>query len=383
MATPAISLAPAHGAEQPRDAAARRIPTIDALRGWALAMMGLAHTAWSAHLNFSAEVRGEIPFHFGGWFAWTTTLIAGTSPLMFWFLSGTGIGFMERRARPGSGSVTRFLLVRALLMMVINLAVIGFLWSYPGRIYTYAFDVLSCLAVSMAIVAVVRRVEPRVLLGGCVTLILAVPALRAAFPLTAEHPAFLHAVWLHFSLATVPHVWYPVLSWLPVMGLGYVSVLLLPAGEFERPRFWRWAGLLLLVTWAIARSAGPYFNRIEDVAAPPLATVLTMSFQPPSISYLAWNLGWCCLGLAWFAGRADRVAGLKWFVDLGRAPMLFFVCHFAVYRVLVLAGRRLPGDLTLLHVLVLWIVGLTVLIPLARAYVGLRSRHPDSILKYL
>lgn len=69
----------------------------------------------------------------------------------------------------------------------------------------------------------------------------------------------------------------------------------------------------------------------------------------------------------------------------GQAPLFVYVLHLAVYKVLGRAGLHLIPHQDAVRYALVWITGMALMLPLARAraYRGLKERHRSGVLRYL
>ncbi len=352
--------------------------------------MAVAHCAYLLHVNLVAErFARDVEFRWSGHLEFSLALLGNPCALMLWTTAGMAIALFERGRRAAGvpeRTILARLLVRPVVLLVVAVFVIPPLWSVKGQPVAYTFDILSCLAVSMIAMAFLRHVPERALLAGTIALPALAPALLAAFPLDVSRAGeFWRAVWLHFSLGTSPQIWYPILPWLPLMTAGYLVARRARVETLERPGPWLRAALVALVAFAAMRFAGRYFTLVDDLPLPMWPRVVMLCREPPSLAWLAWNLGLACVmwaGLATLVSR-DRAAWLAPLLEIGREPLVFFMTHFAIYQLLVRLSKRLPGGDPVWRMLVLAAIGIAALMWICRGFGRLRERYPRSILRYL
>lgn len=377
----------------------QRLAALDQMRGVVMLLMTVDHA--SEFLN-----RGRLTVD-AAWLwkpgsalpagqfllRWVTHLCAPT----FVFLAGVGIALSsaKRRARGASeGSLSRSLAARGLFI-----ALLDPLWMSPVMMEGSGilFQVLYAIGGSMLLMALLRRVPARLLLATgllfyagsewCSQQVGAggAPGLPAALLLTPGR----------FPLQLGPlHVWmiiYPVLPWLAIMLLGFACARALARddsrGRVERTL--RYAGLAALAVFALVRGANGYGNMglLRDDASP--LQWLHVSKYPPSLSYVALELGVMALLLS-LLYRLDRrrpkhvlLAGpLAALGVLGRAALFYYVLHIHVLAALTwLFGLHHAGAIGLtLAGATLTLLALSL--PVAR-YQRYKAAHPDSLARYL
>lgn len=363
-----------------------RITALDALRGVALILMGLVHVAAFVHANIQAETYGGQPAVLQGWPYWASALLTTIAAPVFWMLSGVSVALLEasrRRAGETEAQITRFLIIRAGLLLVLDMTIAEWAWAGGGP-YTH---ILLSLAISLAVMSLARKMPPK-LLG----LILALLMLgyQAALPWISANlsqtPDPILALLLGYRTRPLPALEFSLLGWGPLMGLGYLLGRVIDHPVFRRPGIWAIVGLALLAASFLLRVIGGYGDLVPFTPDQPWYYFLVMSKTPPSLAYFTFKLGVAALVLmlfsmypAWLARGPGR-----WLVVCGQASLFFFVIHIVVYNLvsaLVLA-LNLPGP-GIVRVYLAWLLGLAILLPLTAWYRTLRRAHPRSALRYL
>lgn len=381
------AIAEVHVAAEPR--ATTRIVVIDALRGLALSFMALEHASFYAQVHTMAEHYAGRSTTLWKWPFWVTGLITNMAAPTFWLVAGVSIALYEgarRRKGATEGSITRFFLTRAAALILLDVTAIALLWGHAqGVAYSYQFDVLSSMGVSLAVLGLLRWLPAGVIAAGSLALLAGYEALvRTLGPhLEALDWKWLSLLVLYDTLHGVP-VRFPVLGWCGLMGLGLVLGRDLRRPELERPRTWLAAGTILLLAWLAIRSCGGYGNFVPYDPATPWRFFLVMSKGPPSLDFMTFNLAITAFVLAFFFSRRDLLerVPLSWLVICGQASLFFYVAHHAVYQVIGMAGGPLLRLGGILRYAIFFLLGFAILVPLTKLYRGLRRRHPESILKY-
>lgn len=380
--TPALALAPARPHAVPAPAA-ERLESIDALRGVALVLMALDHAAYFTGTNVSAETYSGHVLNLSAWPHVVIGLATNLAAPTFWVLAGVSVALLsERRRARGEtqASITQFLVLRATLLVLLDLGLCTLLWQMgPDPSANYGLDVLTSLGVSLMFLCGLRLLPSRALWALALGALAGYPALLAALP---ESVRGSNSPWIAFlitfSNTSFPRAWFPVLAWIGLMLLGFLLGPRLTREGARRPVPWAGAGAALLAVWALIRCTGVYGTFTPMQAGEPWYRAFIMSKGPPGLDYLAFNLGLGCFVFAWLNRRRTpmRTAPVSWLVACGQASLFFYVAHLAIYRAIgpaaVSWGRHL-------HVLVrygiAWIVGLALVMPLCRAYRTLRRRH--------
>src|SRR5258705_2329640 len=126
-----LAVAPAPTPAPHRQAqASARLAVVDALRGVAILLMALDHSAFFSHVSVQAEHNSDYPTVLGAWGYVVTGLLTNIAAPTFWLLSGASIALLadsSRRRRGSEWAATRFLLIRAGLLVVLDLTLVPFL----------------------------------------------------------------------------------------------------------------------------------------------------------------------------------------------------------------------------------------------------------------
>ncbi len=375
----------------PRDQARAqgRILAIDALRGVALVLMALAHASFFMGAGLQAESYGGQPVFLQGPAYWGSALITHLASPIFWLLSGVSLALLEagqRRKQLPESAITRFMLIRAGIILALDLTVCSIFWL--GK--TPYVHVLTTMAISMALLSVARLLPERVLLALTLVVLVAYQGYLSliAPQLAANVPqSLLQALWLTYSYNTTPAIGFPVVGWGVLMWLGFWLGRRQGLPQLQRPLTWVAIAGGLLGLWLLLRLLGGYgdLGHFGQVGSS-WVHFLVMSKAPPSLSYLAFNLGIAALILAAFHARVawlERFPG-QWLVMVGQVSLFFYVAHIIVYNLVaqVLLQMPLPGP-RIIWGYVAWLLGMGVLLLLGYHYRKLRKRHPQSFLRYL
>ncbi|MGQ9894083.1 MAG: DUF1624 domain-containing protein [Roseiflexus sp.] len=369
--------------------ASSRITAIDALRGMALALMALTHAAFFIGVGMQAESYGGQRVYLQSPPYWISGLLTTLASPIFFCLAGVSLALLEQsRVRKGASqwAVSRFILARAGVIMVLDLTICAWLWL--GKMpYIH---VLTAMGLGMIILAGLRLLPTRIILAVAIaTLLVHQGLIEVLRPyLEAGAPQSLaQALFLTYSYETHPPVGFPVLGWGPVMWLGFVLGRNLSQPMLRQPRTWVAIGGGLLLLWLVLRLIGGYGDLGAYRAGEPIQYFLVMSKAPPSLSYLTFKLGIAALLFAALIAFPTLVdAGLLRIVTLiGQTSLFFYVMHIVIYHALVQCFFLfdlpvLPG---IVYGYAVWALGMAALIPLCGRYRALRKRYPESVLRYL
>ena len=373
-------------AERPASSATQRLLSLDRLRGLLMVLMALDHAVFFlTRLHTVGEFWGgpypsydsALPFLV----RWVTHLAATG----FFFLLGAGQGLAARTRRRqgwGWGRTTGQFLLRGVLLIVVQLAVVNRAWelSPSGWVVKWYFGVLFALGGGLLLTA------PLSGLKSWVHLVLALAALLACAwfgPRPAEWQHYL-PLWKRFALAPGgdQNLWvsFPVLAWLAPLLLGLAFAGWLEADAKRAMRRALVLGVVFLAAFAGLRLLDGFFN-IRPANYRNWIDFLNVVKYPPSITFVLLTLGIDLLLLALFH-TLDRVRLPEILPVFGRSALFFYVAHLFLYVGMGrLAGR---GGVSIGWMFALWILGLALLYLPCLWYGRLRQRQPSgSLLRLL
>jgi uncharacterized membrane protein len=405
MSTVALHVAPVS------DQRAYRMTSIDILRGLVIVVMALDHVRdnmMAGSMQDPITDPGTGLLLFGT--RWITHFCAPT----FVFLAGTSAGLMARRR--SSSDLARFLLLRGLWLVVLEVLVISTAASFApmgiadlgGRTYV-GLQVIWAIGVSMIALAGAQYLGVRACLAIGAAIVVGHNLLDAVWPAASSTGTtgplwvVLHArqvyevgtFWIYFS--------YPVLPWVGVMFLGYASARLFQGPA--RLRDWRLAriGIVLVAAFVLLRAVNVYGDPHAWHYHPGNITASFTSFlattkYPPSLLYLLMTLGPAAIVCAYAERLPGRVREVL--LTYGRAPLAFYVAHlYLIHTLAILLGvsqgfeaqqflthyRFYPKGygLNLAGVYLAWLVVVALLYPLCRWVVSVKARRTDWWLSYV
>jgi uncharacterized membrane protein len=321
-------------------------------------------------------------------------LLTNLSAPLFWVMSGMSIAFLARRleANPSSQpSLTSWLVTRAGVLLMIDTMIVSFLWAPALQVkHVYTFDLLSSLAVSMVLLALLHRL-PQKTARGIDTIGWVGIAMLVAYPLAwalAPHEwrtsgGFWMAAWTQYAGGAHPVVSFPVLAWSGLLLLGWSFGTRIERPEWQVARRWCVVGAALLGAWLLVRLGAGYGSIVPWEKSDGVLGLLIMSKGPPGLDFMTFNLGLAAFAIAAFCAFRERIERHGWLMDLGRASLCVYVVHLVIYKVLAWMGLGvLPNDPGLRY-MVTWTCGLALLIPIARWWRGVKERNRDGLLRYL
>lgn len=365
-----------------------RLPAVDAVRGLVMVLMTVDHASYAFNAGryvtdsiFLYQPGSEIPpLQF--LIRWMTHICAPT----FVFLAGMSLAYsIGRRKARGSGDnrIDRSLLLRGLFILALDP-----LWMSLGFGGRTVFQVLYAIGGGLCVMVFLRRLNTKALLSIGLGLMLASEALAGlAVWLGDGNRSGLIGTFLVTGgrLGDFGYVLYPLLPWLAYMILGWVCGRWLQTGVIQEPARWFAAGgLILLGLFVLVRGLNGYGNMLlyrEDLS---VLQWMHVSKYPPSLSFACLTLGMMGVVLALsfrlYAGvRARQGDPLLVF---GRTPLFFYVLHVHLLSgsAVVLGMWKAVG---LTETFMAALAVLMLLYPLCRWYAGMKSAHPNTVLRYV
>lgn len=382
-------------------AAGPRSFALDATRGLIVALMALDH----ARIYFTSAQFDPVDIGATDWGYFLARWITHLCAPGFFFIAGASV-FLGERSAGNRTAPSRFLAVRGLWLIFLEIAVFGFAWSFqPGWMW---FGVIWGLGGSFLLLAIGRLLPKWLFVATTMALLFLVPALQDAIRL----PDSLGALLLHGGMADVPvigerAVLYPLLPWAALMFSGYaLAPYWLRAGEPVPTRLLV-GGLALIALFVALRALG-----IGGGAAEPfpgskiLLSFLNVQKYPPSLQFASLTIGLLALFCGWTA-MLSSAQSQRWLAplrDFGRVPFFFYAIHLFLIHGLALAVAASLGWPTdylfwqgvwpnlkppagygfgLAGVLAMWLVVLAVLWPLCARFGRIKRGRTSLLLRLL
>lgn len=372
-------------------AKSERIVLIDMLRGVAMILMALDHSgAFAKGGGYVAEgYAGQKP-ELSSLPHVLTGLVTNVATPIFYLLTGVSVAFFEHSRRKRGWKewqITRFLLIRALILLALDQFLVRFAWNDPPSL-----DVLSAIAFALVVLSVIRLLPLKAVALIGFAVFLGTPFVVQQIGLSPEQPVpFVLRALFVYDVASVPWVEFPLLGW-PVLTLfGYVIGRLLQARRVTISPRLLWVAAASFALWFVLRVGGGYGNYLPYHGDWSPIYFFVENKQPPSIVYILFNFAWgvCILVLLERFQRRFPGSFIEHVLTIfGQTALFFYVAHLLLYSDLV--SRVIPP--TFLNGMVAgglfrsyleFAVGLVILYPLCFGYYCLRRAHPDSILRYL
>ncbi|MES2015338.1 MAG: heparan-alpha-glucosaminide N-acetyltransferase domain-containing protein [Pseudomonadota bacterium] len=307
-----------------------RIPAIDMLRGFVIALMALDHTRdfFGIALFNAEDLAATTPAWF--WTRWITHLCA----TVFVLLAGSS-AFLRAQ---GSGvpALSRYLATRGAMLLLLEATWISFSWQFGYNIMI--FQVIWALGAGMMMLSLlVWLPRPAIALIAALLIVPhnALDAIESKNILwMAWHQGGFYQLPPGFGLRGLAFM-YPLMPWVGLIAAGYA---LGPVFLWERARRARFllatAGVLLLA-FVVLRAFNLYGDpdpwKLQGRGLMfDLMSFMRVHKYPPSLLYLCVTSGLGLLLLVLF----ERIRTNKVLLLFGGSPLFFYVVHIALIHFL-------------------------------------------------
>lgn len=368
----------------------QRLAAIDLLRGIAMLLMAIDHWAAFARINVTAEGYDGVRPALGSPLEVLVGLVTNLSSGIFFALAGTSIALFENSRRKRGWSewqITRFLLIRAAILLVFDQVINMIGWSVRG---VFLIEVLTAIAFSMIVLAFIRLLPLRVVAVLGAALFIGYPLLVSLFPHNPDQPlSIITTILVQNYREGFIQVETPLLARLSLMLGGYVMGRLLTNRTVQISPRWLWIAGGGLVAWLVLRLGllQGYGDILPYQAGGPWIDLLIDSKHPPSLTFLLFNMSISLALLVLLNSMSSWLANtrLSWVLTvLGQTALFFFIVHMLFYKTLEVILRGNPivpvGD-PVLRLLIETALTMVVLVPICAVYRNLRRKH--AILSYL
>ncbi|MFZ0396549.1 MAG: heparan-alpha-glucosaminide N-acetyltransferase domain-containing protein [Methyloceanibacter sp.] len=368
-----------------------RIVSIDVLRGLVMAVMALDHTRdFFGTSGFNPRDVMEPTLFLT---RWVTHFCAPT----FIFLAGLS-AFLYGRGR-STEELSRFLLIRGLWLILIDLTLIKFGWRFEVDLYRLSAGVIFMIGASMVALAALIWL-PRWAIAGVSLIMIAGHNLFDG--VRAEELGGASWAWhLLHEPGLVPlghgvnlYVLYPLIPWIGVMAAGYLLGPVMQLEERTRQRVLFGLGAAVTLGFIVLRATNLYGDPApwtpQQTLLPTVLSFLNCEKYPPSLLYLMMTLGPALMLLASFEHARGAFARLL--ATFGQVPFFYYVVHlYLIHALSVATTFAMTGVLTrtptiglgLPGIYFVWLLVLVLLYPICRWFAELKERGSGWWWSYL
>jgi len=374
-----------------------RLASIDLIRGAVMILMAIDHVRVYSGLPAGGPTAGIF------FTRWVTHFVAPA----FIFLAGTSAYFYGRKHT----DLSRFLFVRGVWLVLLELTVIRVCWTFNVDFQNYMLaGVIWVIGWCMILMAALVRLRPRTLgIIGVAIIALhnaVVPWLINHVPL-GEFWKILYIGFFNGPVNGTPLiVLYSIIPWIGVMAAGYAFGTVLTMEPARRNRICLRLGLGATALFLVLRALNLYGDPRPWSATGPMPALLSFlntTKYPASLSFLLMTLGPAIALIPLLDPARGRVA--RWLAVFGRVPFFYYVLHIPLIHALALVVSKIrTGSLdpwlftnhpmanppapegytwSLGLLFLVWAIAVVMLYFPCRWYADLKARRNNWWLKYI
>ena len=320
----------------------KRIESIDLLRGIVIIIMALDHVRDYFHAdNFLYEPNDMSQTNAAVFFTrWITHFCAP----VFVFLAGTSAFLVgERKTKK---ELSAFLFKRGLWLMLLEVVVITFAWTFNPAYIIFRLQVIWVLGLAMIIMSALIYLPPKIiLLIGLVILF----GHNLLDNIHATGNSFKDFLWaeLHerkrfFLAGHQVTTGYSILAWLGIMMLGYSFGIFYNKGidPALRKKYLLGLGSTAIILFLLLRGINSYGDMApwstQSSFQLTICSFLNVTKYPPSLMYTLMTLGPALIALAFLEKPLNWLG--KTIIPIGRVPLFFYILHlFLIHGLAIVA----------------------------------------------
>lgn len=296
-----------------------RILSLDIVRGAVMVLMAIDHVRVYAGVPAGGPEPGVF------FTRWVTHFCAPA----FVFLAGTS-AFLYGRKVGSRTALAKFLAIRGLWLVVLELTVLRFAWTFNFDYAHFTFaGVIWVIGWSMIILAALVFLPVRVVTAIGVAIIVGHNAI-APMVANVDSPSWLLRVLYAGWMFEVPKlgwsviVLYTLIPWVGVMAAGYGFGEVMQLTPEKRRRVCLSIGIAAVVLFIILRATGIYGDP-RPWQPPSALGFLNTSKYPASLLFLLMTLGPVLIVLPFLENARGRVS--RWLAVFGQVPFFYYILH--------------------------------------------------------
>lgn len=311
----------------------KRLESIDFLRGIVVILMLLDHVRDLFHIHSIDQSPTDLAVTTPAVFY--TRIITHLCAPIFVFLAGSSAYLVFQRSE-NKKQFSQRMILRGAWLILLDLVVVNLGLFFDIHFGLILIDVLSAIGFSMVMIGLINRLSTKQIFWLALGIILLQQVLLQIQPTWLKPLSFLISPnAFPLSNGTLLVVGYPPISWLGICLLGY------SLGHYFLEKttadFWK-LGLRLCFLFLVVR----YFNlggdapwQIDGSWTKQCMSFFNVSKYPPSISFTSLTLGimFLLLSVSQYVGKK----GTEIVSSFGRVPLFFFVSHWFVLHLILLA----------------------------------------------
>ena len=310
--------------------ATARIASIDIVRGAVMVLMAIDHVRVYA----GVPPGGPTPGLF--FTRWVTHFCAP----IFIFLAGTAAYLYGQRGR-SRGELARFLFVRGLWLVLLELTILRFGWTFNFDYANFTFaGVIWAIGWSMVVLAALCALPAWVVGGIGVAIVFGHNALASLLDRGDESSPLLRVLYAGGGFELPGLGWnvailYVLLPWVGVMAAGYGFGTMMRLDAPARRRICLFLGMAAVLLFVVLRVTDGYgdprpWSQVAQRMPSWLAFLNTTKY-PGSLQFMLMTLGPMLLVLPLLETARNRVA--RWLEVFGKVPFFYYVLHIPLIHV--------------------------------------------------
>jgi uncharacterized membrane protein len=385
-----------HVAEMDGAVKAKRISSIDMMRGIVMLIMLIDHVRERFYLHM--QVSDPMDLSTTSWELFISRFAAHFCAPVFVFLTGVSAWLYANRNPLQPRSAREFLVKRGLFLITLEIIVINISWM--GNYHTLWLQVIWVIGLSMLTLAALINL-PRPFMG------------LLGFAIVFGHNLltpiqFMPNEW-GYSLWTILHdrgylitdgiikvkISYPALPWMGVILLGYVAGPIFSKSSIasNRQRKLLLLGLACLTLFILLRGGNIYGEtlpwQLGSSIGESLMSIFNLTKYPPSLSFLLITLGVMFIGLVGFERLNNPVGQVL--STFGSVPMFFYILHLYVLLLMYGISKYFLGSnhgdlLGVDNMAWVWLIALSLMVFLyypVKRFSAYKQASKQAWIKYL
>lgn len=377
--------------------ALHRLLSIDILRGLVIVIMLLDHVRETFYLHLQLSDPIDVANTEPGLFF--SRLLAHLCAPVFVLLTGLS-AYLYGEKHASKQAVTGFLVKRGLFLIILELTLVNFAWTFQFPPTTLFLQVIWAIGVSMLVLAVLIYLPRSILILLGLLIIVGhnlLDNIHASTDSIWYIPwAILHdRSWIDVTESMRVRTSYPVLPWIGVIALGYAigpwfNKQVIPSIRQTRLLLVGLGTILFFVVVRLINGYGDQPYIIGNSSLESVMSFLNITKYPPSLLFLSLTLGIGLVLLSVFE-RYQGSNGLKYLAVFGSVPMFFYLLHLYVLKLLYLVAVAIWGQnqgqyFGFDHWWSIWLCSMLLVIilyPVVRCFSKFKAEHRNiTWLKY-
>lgn len=327
-------------------APARRIHSIDILRGIIMIIMALDHTRdFFSSLSYNPlDLDQTTPQMF------LTRWITHYCAPVFVFLAGTS-AYLSLSKHGSKKAASLFLLKRGIWLIVLELLVINLSWSFDVSYRHLFVQVLWAIGWSMIFLAAVIWLPLRYIALTGVAIIVLHNTLNPIVPEDLGGAGWLWMMlheggFVSFGKEAGLYFAYPVLPWMGVMAAGYAMGAVFRMADARRRKILMLAGLSCIALFVLLRFSNLYGDKEpwQHYATwwQTFLSFINCTKYPPSLLYVLMTVGPALAALSLLDHTDNKLS--RFFTVYGRVPMFYYILHVPLIHTSAIVIAAIKGS---------------------------------------